>query len=473
VNLVILLLTMLAHDPAHEPATATSSVSGTASIDATIRGTAQPLDVELLLRNESEKWISVAQKRLDVKTRRVRFDHLKAGVYQLLLRGPVATEQLGTKIMLGGRDQRRTTIEVSPFELTGRIDFSGAPLGGGGVLLHHKELGWKAAVKIEDDGTFRAPLWQHGTFRYTIKNRALATNYDDFAEITGAPLAIEIPDGRVTGIVRDAKSGQPLANVLVVLTTKSGDVEQNLRLETDRAGRFDFTGAKFGQHTVRFLSSNHLDAPPIAFALDASSRLRELDVELDPGRTIPIVVVGTDNEPVENALVFAVSDAKLRSRTTTDNEGRTMASVPIGEPAALFVVPPSGAFGVQRLQREHDGQRVWIHLPRAASSLLIRAQTTDGKTMPPFQLLMRYDGAIVPTEVADELAAVLGLQLAAGGDSEALLQNIPSGSYEFWPYRTEQEAEAILASSDGFAAPIVVNVHEGENKVAVKFAARN
>jgi hypothetical protein len=92
--------------------------------------------------------------------------------------------------------------------------------------------------------------------------------------------------------------------------------------------------------------------------------------------------------------------------------------------------------------------------------------------MPPFSLLMRYDGALVPIEVAEELNTMQGLQLATGENSEALLRNIPSGSYEFWPYRTTEEAEAIVASGEAFAAPILVNVHEGENKIAVKFAAK-
>ncbi|HEX8617185.1 MAG TPA: hypothetical protein VF911_06345, partial [Thermoanaerobaculia bacterium] len=106
------------------------------------------------------------------------------------------------------------------------------------------------------------------------------------------------------------------------------------------------------------------------------------------------------------------------------------------------------------------------------SSLLIRARTTDGAPMPPFSLLMRYNGALVPLEVAEELTVAQGLRLATGANSEALLQNIPGGSYEFWPYRTTEEAEAIVASSDGFAAPIQVNVRTGENKIAVNFAAK-
>ena len=92
--------------------------------------------------------------------------------------------------------------------------------------------------------------------------------------------------------------------------------------------------------------------------------------------------------------------------------------------------------------------------------------------MPPFSLLMRYDGAVVPIEILEELSAVQGLRFSTGAGGEVQLDRIPGGSYEFWPYRTEEEAEAIVASGDGFAAPIRVNVRAGKNRVVVKFAAR-
>jgi len=120
-----------------------------------------------------------------------------------------------------------------------------------------------------------------------------------------------------------------------------------------------------------------------------------------------------------------------------------------------------------------DGKRrLQVFVPAAASSLLIHAQPTDGKTMRPFSLLMRYNGELMPTEVAEELSEVQGLQLATGPDSEAHLRNIPTGSYEFWPYRTEAEVESIVAAGATFLAPIQVNVRTGENKIAVKFASR-
>jgi hypothetical protein len=92
-------------------ATATAPEAPHAPIEATIRGTNQPFEVELLLRTRSDDWEEIDHKRLPAGTRKVRFEGLASGVYQILLRGPSATERLGTKIGLGANDTRRTTAD--------------------------------------------------------------------------------------------------------------------------------------------------------------------------------------------------------------------------------------------------------------------------------------------------------------------------------------------------------------------------
>ncbi|HEX7829015.1 MAG TPA: carboxypeptidase-like regulatory domain-containing protein, partial [Thermoanaerobaculia bacterium] len=202
--------------------------------------------------------------------------------------------------------------------------------------------------------------------------------------------------------------------------------------------------------------------------LDDNARHRELDVKVDAGRSIAIVVIDKENDPVANAQVFAVADAKLRSRTTTDEDGRATVALPAGEAATLFIVPEEGPFGVHRVARESEKGRMQVYLPRTPSSLLIRAQTTNGATLPPFSLLMRFNGDLLPLAVAEEL----GVQLMTDANSEARLENIPTGSYEFWPYRTESEAASIIAAATALVAPIQVQVKTGENKIAVTFAAK-
>ncbi|HYC88608.1 MAG TPA: carboxypeptidase-like regulatory domain-containing protein [Thermoanaerobaculia bacterium] len=456
-------------------AEAAPTVAPSASIDATIRGTTQPLEVQLLLRDDTGNWKGIARKSLPAETRRVRFDGLEAGVYQLLVRGPAATEQLATKIGVGRTDARRTTITIEPFVLSGRVTLGGTELGAGGLLLKHREFQSRSEIFLAPDGTFRVPFWQRGTFSYGVRGPALPTTYSNTAELEGASpgsLHIDIPDGRISGILRDAKSGQPVDAATVMLQTNIGDREEHVRLTTGPEGRFDFVGIKHGSHIVRIHAAQHLEPEPIAFELTDAAPLRELDLRLDPGRPVPIVVIDKEHDPVANAKVFVVADAKLRARGTTDEDGRASVPVPAGEAATLFVVPEEGPFAMMRVPRPDEKRRLQVYLPSSTSSLLIRAQTTDGGTMPPFSLLMRYNGELVPTEVAEELTEVQGLQLATGPDSQAHLRNIPSGSYEFWPYRSQAEAESIVAAGSTFLAPIQVNVLTGENKIAVKFASR-
>lgn len=461
-NVLFLLLALLAPDPAPPGG----------AIEATIRGTRQPLEVELLLRQEDESWQEVAHRSLPATTPQVRFEGLASGVYQLRVRGSESTEQFAMKVGLGQGDERRPTIAIEPRQLTGRITLGGARLGGGTLTLRHKELRWEAVIPVREDGTFRAPLWQYGTFTYSVRTPALPTPYSAHIELEDAPAAIDIPDGRIGGIVRDAKRGTPVAGASVALQTNAGSSEQHVRTTTNAEGRFDFVGMKYGRHKVRVISPEFVEPVPAVFELKASAPLRELDVRLEPGRVIPVLIVSADGDPVEQATVYALDGTKICARATTDEDGRTAVAVPETEEAVLFVIPPEGGFAIARVARETKGQRLRVDLPRASSSLSIRARTRDGAEMPPFSLLVRYDGAIVPAEVLEELTAVQGLHFATGANSEVQLDRIPGGSYEFWPYRTEEEAEAIVAAGDDFAAPIRVNVREGKNTIAVKFAAR-
>jgi hypothetical protein len=462
---LLLMLVMLAAATAEAPQGA---------IEATIHGTVQPLEVELLLRGADDDWKEVAHRTLPAGTRRLRFEGLESGVYQIRVRGSLPTEQLGTKIAVGTGDTRRTTIDVEPFTITGRVLLGDTSVGAGALVLRHPELGWSADIPLAADGTFRAPVWQRGAFASEVRGAALPTPY--LGEVTlggeSSVLNIEIPDGRITGTVRDAKSGEPVDGAAVALQTNIDDREEHVKLTTGPEGRFELNGIKHGRHTVRIVPPRHLVPEPIVFSFDNDAGRRDLDVRVEPGRAVAIVVIDAGNDPVANAQVLAVAESKLCARTVTDEDGRAVVSVPAGEAATLFVIPQEGAFGMLRVARDHVQGRLKVYLPQTSSSLLIRARTTEGANLPPFSLLMRYNGELVPPEVGEELTAVQGLQLMTGQESEAHLRNIPSGSYEFWPYRTEREAESIVATATALLAPIQVNVRSGENSIAVKFAAR-
>jgi hypothetical protein len=389
----------------------------------------------------------VAHRNLAKDVRRVRFDALEPGVYQLRVRGPQATEQLATKLVVGRGDARRTTIAIEPFAVTGRVTMGGTEAGGS-VTLQHREFRWRAGIVVAADGTFRAPMWQRGDFLCKVRVRR---ELHQFLRVAG------------TGLQRHQhrRNGRAALRIVRGVVRAAGA----LHADGDARRRVAFDRHR---HSGR-PRPQHLEPEAISFALDDDAPLRELDVRLEAGRGVAVVVIDKANDPIAGAKVICVHESRICARTVTDEDGRAEIAVPEQGAAMLFAIAQDGPFAMIRAGRERG--RLRIHLPSPSSSLQLRALTTDGRVMPPFSLLMRFNGELVPAEVAEELAAVQGLRLATGMDSEARLRNIPSGSYEFWPYRTDEEAEAIVAAGALFA-PIQVDVRGGDNKVVVKFAAR-
>jgi len=84
-------------------------------------------------------------------------------------------------------------------------------------------------------------------------------------------------------------------------------------------------------------------------------------------------------------------------------------------------------------------------------------------------MLIAYEGEMLPLEVASRFESAHGsLRTDRAGD--LTLHNLPIGTYRFWPYANEAEAESILASAG--PAPVIVDVKPGENAIVVEFQAR-
>ena len=443
------------------------------AIVATISGSVQPLEITLLLRQDDE-WKEVDRRPLTPSAREVRFEKLPAGVFQVLVRGAGSTEQFASKLVIGDGDTRRALIAVDPLIVKGRVTIGGHAAGPGSISLRHKEFRWQGTASVAADGTFQFPLWQRGLYISGVRAAAIATPYIATIDLEGTSpiqLSIDIPDAAINGVVRDAKSGAPISNASVALQSNSAGGEHHVSVLSDKEGRFNFNGLPFGRHTVRVVSPKYLEPLPIVVELDSTKSRRDIDVPLESGIRTTVLVIDAVNRPVANAALFAVVDARRRSRGSTDEKGSALLSLPESGAETLFAIPNEGGFAVARLDRAVAGG-VTLHVLHAASSLRIRATTTDGKPMPRFSTLMRYEGEIMPLEVAEELTVSQGLQFTTNEASEMYLRNIPAGRYEFWPFRTPEEAESILAAGSGVTPPIQVDVHAGENSIVVKFAAR-
>lgn len=188
--MILLLLAMLSAQPG--------------AIEADVRGTADPLAVQLLVEDEDGQWQEVRQLHLAAETRHLRFGDLAAGVYQILLRGSDPTEQLAVRIPLDDGETRRTTILVEPLTLAGHVTHAGNDLGSGAIELQQQDGRWRAPIALADDGTFLVQLWQRGTFLVTVHAPSLDTPYTDTVQLHGASrlrVTIDVPgDGGTVAV---------------------------------------------------------------------------------------------------------------------------------------------------------------------------------------------------------------------------------------------------------------------------------
>lgn len=437
----------------------------------------QPLDVLLGVRQDEQEPIWIARKRLQAKQSQTLFTGVDRGIYTVLVRGREPFEQMTAKVVLGTGDTRTAELPIRIAVVSGKITLAGKPLAGVNVHLVHRQQGWPAMATTDDKGEIHSVIWEQGLFFYDLQTAAGRAPVAGQLTLKGSPLisfAVDIPDRSIRGRVVDA-SGAPVANASVLLrTARPGGGAATIRAVTNEEGGYDFNGIHPGKQLVRINANGFLRPDPIAFEMAEQDVVHDADVVVRPGFSRPLRLTHAGGAPAISATIFCVSNGIIRSRTSTDAEGRADVATPEEGEAVLYVIPREGSLLVQRLVSMNDdtGGTLRLTVPPGSASLRIATKTAEGDQMPSLSLLMRYNGELLPPDVAHLFESQQGQALTTDESGEARLAHIPPGVYEFWPYRADSEAEAILASASTMAAPIIVNVVTGENEAVVRFKKR-
>jgi len=440
---------------------AAAASAKTSSLAVTVDGVPSDAVVTLQRLKDNDDRADVARQQ----GRTARFDALESGTYQVIVRGDGPLAVAAAKVNLGSGERRRVTIPIHPERIDGRATLAGKPLSGATLSFLNVDWRWKAEVKTDDAGRFAAELWQPGAVIVTASGGILTSRFTAPAELHAGRFDLAVPDRQVRGRILDAASGRGVPDAAVFLRTASGGVETSPHTMTDAEGAFLFNDVAPGPHHLTVLASDFLMPAPVDFVTREGDPPRAVDVALDTGAPRALRVVLHDGRPAAGAELDAVTGTEIRAIAATDAAGRATVPLPRDGDAKIYVVAREGSFAVVGAR---DPDRVT--LPPPSSSLRIVARSTDGAPMPGVELLMSFNGSVVPSAVARRIAVIQGLRLITNGDGEAVLRNIPAGWYQFWPYRGEDEASAILASA--VDAPIALNVKTGENTVAVDFQKR-
>nr|WP_279587037.1 MFS transporter [Amycolatopsis arida] len=170
------------------------------------------------------------------------------------------------------------------------------------------------------DGTYRLTAPGSGGYVLIV---AAAGHQPEASSVTiaGQPATVDLTltgSGEVTGTVRKAGSGEPLADVTVTLTDERGEVTS--AQVTDPSGRYTFSGVNAGGYTL-VASGTALRPVAVPLTLADGAVLRH-DLELT-GAVRLTGVARTGDRVVPDARVTVLdAGGTVAAVTTTDESGR-------------------------------------------------------------------------------------------------------------------------------------------------------
>ena len=429
------------------------------SLAVAVSGVPDDVDVTLQRWADDGKISDVGH----VRGRSAAFSNLEEGTYAVVVRGDGPLAVATTRVNLGRGEKRHTTIAIHPAPVDWHVSLGGKPLGGTTLKISNLDVHWKAELHTDAAGHVAAELWQEGHALITATGGGLNAPYTDRAALHAGRFDFVIPDRQVRGRIIDAASGRGVPDAAVFLRTARSSVTSNPHTTTGPDGSYLFNAVAPGKQHLTVLAGGYLIPEAVEFTTSEGDAPHQVDVALDSGAPRSLRVETYEGHPAAGAELDAVVNGEIRAIASTDADGRATVPLPLHGEGKIYVIPRDGSFAVVG---PRDPDRVT--LPRPASSLRIVARTTDGAPLPSVELLMSFNGAVVPPIIGRRIGVVQGLKLMTNGDGEAVLHNIPSGWYQFWPYRGEEEAQAILDASMQ-NAPIALHVKTGENTIAVDF----
>lgn len=424
----------------------------TITVHVARNGDRSPLDVRLGLARDDREPAWMAVRHLTPSRGDVSFRDLGAGHYALLVEGPKPLQRVSAHAVVAANDDRTLTIGIQPRPFHGRFTLGGTPLANATVTLHAADFTTSATTDAR--GLIDEPLWQGGDVRLKIDSPRLGAPYAAQVRLTGH-LVLDLEPRVVRGVVRGT-NGEPVAGASIVLRAEDEDRRVPRRTTTNNKGEFRIDGVRPGSQSLRVSASGYLRGKPIEFQI--AEREHVENVVLDPGLGSSIEVVDASGRAIPGVTVVCATGNTIRSITRTDALGHAHVATPRDGNAMLFA----------GLVAQRAARSARMVIPPGSASLQLELLVTDGMPLTDLPLLVRYNGAIIPPEVA----RVLGIQQRTDARGRAVLSHVPPGVYELWPYRSDEEAEALMASESVLAAPIKLDVASGEHRATVRFKAR-
>ncbi|HEX7154420.1 MAG TPA: carboxypeptidase regulatory-like domain-containing protein [Thermoanaerobaculia bacterium] len=440
--------------------------AATLKVEVARQGFTGPIQVAVAPRVDGEPPQWSATKMLAAGQTVARFDGLPAGLYVVLASGPEPLQRLSAKANLGSTDS--TLHLVIPKSRTVlRATLAGEPIAHAAIALRHGELRWRTELRAGADGRFAGALWEPALYTASVNRDPSTAPHSVEVWLTPAGSTIAVPDRHVRGRILTA-GGAPLAGAIVDLRSETNQSTRTMRTSSAPDGRFEYFGVPEGTLILTARASSYLLSDAVRIELRGPSAQHSVDLELTRGEPRAVRVVDARGLPIANAMLVTSCGGHMKSTAVTDAVGNADVALPAGASCEIYALPKEGSLAVGRFE---GPERLVIRVPDGTSSLRMVLKSEAGEAFANLGLLLRINGMVVPPAIGRMLAS-RGFLLVTNDEGRISLDRIPPGTYEFWPYHTSGEAQRLYEIASEFAAPISVQVLNGENNATIRFRAR-
>jgi hypothetical protein len=423
--------------------------------------------------SDPNEYVVIGETTIESHESSARFEDLEPGRYVAIVEGDNALERFSIDLPVDPGRSVEQIAKIRPNRIVVKTLFGDGPLPDGTVHVTHTNAGWKTEIHTNASGEFEGILWQPGTFLGAVSAAALPQPHIAFEELSAGDTSWElvVPNRRIVGRVLDRKTGQAIAGVSLNLSTRTRAARLNVGATSAEDGSFEFTAVKPGIQVLTAAATGYLRPDPLEFTVAENDSRIERVLELSKGAGHTLHVRNAGGAAIAGATVYAVAGAAVVATAATDSSGTASLPVPPGVSVAALVFPQEGAFSILRLPSvgaDAPGEEFTVTVSPPLASLALTAKDPSGKPIGELSFLVRYEGEFLPP-------AVLSMQrrwMPTSEAGEAILQLLPTGFYELWPYRAVDEALAIIGAGGISPLRLGVQVSPGMNRAAFNLRPR-
>jgi len=404
---------------------------------------------------------------------RALFEDLDGGEYRLLLRGQEPLQRLIVPVRIEAGGTSLQDAKISALSLVVRVTQGGQPVPGASVDVRPMETrGWRSTVKADERGEIAAELWQRGQYLFAVSAPDQTVPAAFVKSITGSDrvlVELDLPNRRITGRVLDSEDGSPVVGAEVVIDSESDEgVQSAFAVKTDEQGRFVVRAVPAGSHEVHATAPEHLRSSPVRFRLGDDDQARDLEIRLRQATHVSVRVVSPGGAPYEGAAILASAGGVVQTTVWSDNGGRAQVPLAPSAPTTLYVFPKQGSFAVAHLL-SHSKEERRVVVPEGRASLLLRTTDTQGRPVGGVRFALRFNGELIPQDVASWAELRMGLPLRTDDRGEAAFSRMPPGVAELWPLQLGSETGDLSAAR---TAPAQIALEAGENVATIVLRKR-